>query len=102
MGLLWLKPLPARRLTLGLRCGDLQRGYSTKTSITRAVALDSVSPFVLHQAIQVRKDAFLFDEMDRAGNRFEHRLNLSSHNELCVSFAAVAVGAHPVASRAAV
>jgi hypothetical protein len=40
--------------------------------------------------------------MDRAGNRFEHRLNLSSHNELCVSFAAVAVGAHPVASRAAV
>jgi hypothetical protein len=89
------------QLTLRFRCGDLLRGYFDLHVKYSGAALDNASLAVLRQAMQVPRDEFLYDEVDRAGDRFEHRFVLSSHNEVCVSFADVAVGAHPVASQVA-
>jgi hypothetical protein len=89
-------------LIIRLRCGNLQRGYSDLSIKYSGAALDSSSLSVLHEAVRVPKDEFLFDEVDRRDERFEHRVILSSHREVCVTFATVTVDALPVAGRAAV
>ncbi len=90
------------RLKLRLRCGDLKRGYSDlRIEYSGAVVADE-SLAALRHAVQVPKVEFLFDEVDRAGDRFVHRVMLSSRREVCVTFSAVAVGTYRVGSRAAV
>jgi hypothetical protein len=95
------EPQPAK-LMLRLRCGDLQRGYCDLTVNYSAAALDPVSLSILRDAMRDPKDELLYDEVDRVGDRFEHRLILSSHKEVCVRFAAVAVSSQSVGGREAV
>ena len=90
------------KLMLRLRCGDLQRGYCNLTINYSAATLDAASLSVLRDAMRNPKDELLYDEVDRVGGRFEHRFILSSHKEVCVRFAAVAVSSHPVGGREAV
>jgi len=95
------EPQP-KKLMLRLRCGDLQRGYCDLTISYSDAALDAASLAVLREAVRNPKDELLYDEVDRVGDRFEHRFILSSHKEACVRFAAVAVSTHPVGGREAV
>jgi hypothetical protein len=88
-------------LTLRLRCGDLQRGYRDLNITYSGTTLEESSLSVLREAMRDPKDEFLYDEVDRFGDRFEHRFILASHNEVRVTFANVAVGSHPVSSRTA-
>lgn len=88
-------------LTLWLRCGDLQRGYRDLSIRYSGVTLDASSNAVLHKALRIPKDEFLYDEVDRRDDRFEHRIILASQSEACVTFTGVAVESHLVDSRAA-
>jgi hypothetical protein len=87
------------QLTLRLRCGDLQRGYCDQYIRYAGTVLDSASLAVLRDALQIPRDELLYDEVDRVGECFEHRFILSSHNEVCVTFAGVELVAHTVSNR---
>jgi hypothetical protein len=101
--LLDMKHEPASaQLMLQLRCGDLQRGYFDLHIQYSGVTRDSESLSVLHFAMQDPKDEFLYDELDRAGDRFEHRCILSSHREVCIAFTTVEVKSQPVGCRTAI
>lgn len=89
------------KLALRLRCGDLQRGYHDLSITYSAATLDSSSLALLHEAMRTPKDEFLYDEVDRAGDCFEHRAILASHREVCITFATVTVESLPVESRTA-
>jgi hypothetical protein len=89
------------QLTLLFRCGDLQRGYFNLNIKYSGVVLDEETLSVVYKAMQTQ-DEFLYDEVDRLDDHFEHRFILSSHNEVRVSFATVTVDSYPVECRATV
>jgi hypothetical protein len=91
----------AARVRLRLRCGDLQRGYADLNIEYSGAAINAVSLTRLLCAAKLPRDEILYDEVDRVGQSFEHRLILVSHAEVCVSFASVALTAHPVSGRSA-
>jgi hypothetical protein len=89
----------ASRLTLRLRCGDLQRGYSNIGIVYATVRIDTVTHAQLHRARELPPDEMLYDEVDRAGERFEHRLIFASKAEVSISFGSVAVSVQAVDGR---
>lgn len=91
----------AKKLMLRFRCGDLQRGYCDLTIKYSAATLNASSLSALRGAMRNPEGELLYDELDRVGDGFEHRFVLSSHEEVCVRFAAVAVNTHPVDGREA-
>jgi hypothetical protein len=101
--LLDIQHLPeSARLRLRLRCGDLQQGYFDLLIEYSGAALADESFAVLRHAMQAPKVEVLYDEVDRVGECFVHRLLLSSSHEVSVTFVAVAIDTHRVSSRAAV
>ena len=92
----------SEQLHLYLRCGDLQQGYFDLYINYSGACLDDPSLSILRHAMQAPKAEFLYDEVDRAGDHFEHQFILSSRDEACVSFTTVTVSSHFVRSRSAV
>ncbi len=87
------------QLRLRLRCGDLQRGYFDLILDYRCVALENSSLVVVRCSMRVPKVELLYDEMDRVGSRFQHRIILDTHQEVCVEFAQVAIVSQAVSAR---
>lgn len=86
-------------LTLWLRCGDQLRGYFDLNIKYSGAILDDASLLVLRQAMQLPRDEVLYDEVDRAGDRFEHRYILASHREIAVTFSKMSISSRQVAAR---
>src|SRR5437879_747566 len=63
-------------ITLRLRCGDLQRGYSDVSLAFSDVTVDSVTLDTLRRAVRPASVEVLYDEVDRLGDCFEYRLLL--------------------------
>src|SRR5262249_1347866 len=55
------------RLTLRLRCGDLQRGYSTVILTFSDVTVDLVTLDTLRRSARPAPVEVLYDEVDRSG-----------------------------------
>src|SRR5258706_1630316 len=70
------------RVRLRLRCGDLQRGYADVNIDYSGAAIDAASLSRLRRAAEVPRDEVLYDEVDRIGQSYEHRLILASHAEV--------------------
>ncbi|MBL8822642.1 MAG: DUF4085 family protein [Planctomycetia bacterium] len=87
------------QLLLRLRCGDQQTGYYDLHITYSDLVLDSASLSVLNVAMRAPKDEFLYDEIDRTGDNFEHRCILASHNEVRIKFSHVVVNSCPLDSR---
>jgi hypothetical protein len=89
------------RLTLQLRCGDLQRGYSDVTLAFSQVAVDRATLDTLRHAVRPASVEVLYDEVDRSGECFEYRLLLYPDGEVSIQFRQVHIGERPVADRGA-
>ncbi len=82
-------------LILRLRCGDRQRGYFDLVINYSGAFLDDHSLVVLRHFLRNPRVQFLYDEVDREGEGYVHRLILSSHQEICVKFASVSQHTSP-------
>jgi hypothetical protein len=89
------------RLTLQLRCGDLQRGYSDVTLAFSQVAVDRATLDTLRRAVRPASVEVLYDEVDRSGECFEYRLLLHPDGEVGIQFQQVDIAERPVADRGA-
>ena len=89
------------RLTLRLRCGDLQRGYSDITLAFSQVVVDGVTLDTLKHAMRPARVEVLYDEVDRSDERFEYRLLLDPVGEVRIRFQQVEITTRPVSNREA-
>jgi hypothetical protein len=89
------------QLTIRLRCGDLQRGYSDVTLAFSQVAVDRATLETLRRAVRPASVEVLYDEVDRSNECFEYRLLLYPDGEVCIQFQQVAIAERPVADRGA-
>ena len=89
------------RLTLRLRCGDLQRGYSDVTLAFSQVAVERATLDMLRRAVRPAQVEVLYDEVDRSGDGFEYRLLLYPDDEVSIQFKDVNLVERPVADRMA-
>jgi len=89
------------RLTLRLRCGDLQRGYSDVTLAFSQVAVDLATLDTLLRAVRPASVEVLYDEVDRSGESFVYRLLLYPDGEVSIQFQWVDIAERPVADREA-
>jgi hypothetical protein len=53
----------------------------------------------LYHAMRHPKEELGYDEVDRVGEKFEHRVIFSSGSELSIVFASVELHSHPVSGR---
>jgi len=74
------------RITLRLRCGDLQRGYSDVSLAFSDVTVDLASLDSLRCAVRPARVEVLYDEVDRLGDCFEYRLLLHAVGEASILF----------------
>jgi hypothetical protein len=88
-------------LTLRLRCGDLQRGYSDVTIAFSDVTVDLATLDTLRRAARPAPVEVLYDEIDRSGDYFDYRLLLYPDGEATIQFRQVDVTEHAVADREA-
>ena len=86
-------------ISLCLRCGDLQRGYSDITIVFKAATVDGDSFNTLQTASQSASVEVLYDEIDRAGGGFEYRLLLYPDGEANLKFKDVEIVERPVGHR---
>jgi hypothetical protein len=86
-------------LTLRLRCGDLQRGYSDVTLAFSHVTVDLATLDTLRRAVRPADVEVLYDEIGRSDDRFEYRLLMYPNGEMNIQFRRVEVTERPVASR---
>ena len=86
----------AGRLTLRLRCGDLQCGYHQVQLAYSEARIDDASLKQLHCATTLPFDEILYDEVDRAGERFEHRFIFASKAEISISFGSITITPLPL------
>jgi hypothetical protein len=89
------------RLTLRLRCGDLQRGYSDVTLAFTQVAVERATLETLRRSVRPASVEVLYDEVDRSGECFEYRLLLYPDGEVSIQFKDVDLAERPVADREA-
>jgi hypothetical protein len=87
------------RLTLRLRCGDLQRGYSDVTLTFEQVMVDNATLETLRRAVRPASVEVLYDEVDRASECFVYRLILDPSGEVTILFGHVDLTERPVAHR---
>src|SRR5262249_29728219 len=95
-------PPDRSRLTLRLRCGDLQRGYSDVTLAFSQVTVDYMALDTLCRAVRPACVEVLYDEVDRSGECFEYRLILYPPGEVTILFQQVVVTERLVPEREAV
>jgi hypothetical protein len=86
------------RLTLQLRCGDLQRGYSDVTLAFSQVVVDPSALKTLKRAVRPARVEVLYDEVDRSDDGFEYRLLLYPNDEVSFRFQQVEITERPAAS----
>lgn len=79
------------RLTLRLRCGDLQRGYSTVLVVLSEVDIDPDSLDTLRRAVRPARVEVLYDEVDRADDGYVYRLLFYPDGEASIRFREVEV-----------
>jgi hypothetical protein len=91
----------AASLDLRLRCGDLQRGYTDARLHYAGVSVGPAALDALRVALRPSRAEVLYDEVDREGARYIHRLLLWPEGEASVVFEGVSVDVEPVASRSA-
>jgi hypothetical protein len=84
-------PADRSRLTLRLRCGDLQRGYSDVTLAFSQVMVDHTTLDTLRRAVRPACVGVLYDEVDRSGECFEYRLIPYPSGEVSILFQEVVV-----------
>src|SRR5262249_36247260 len=89
------------QLTLRLRCGDLQRGYSDVTLAFSQVTVDRAALDTPRRAVRPASVEVLYDEVDRSGECFEYRLLLYPDGEVGLQFQWVDIAERPVADREA-
>jgi hypothetical protein len=100
--LLGLEDQPQRsRLSLRLRCGDLQRGYSDVFLAFSDVKVDATSLDTLRRAVRPSRMEVLYDEVDRAGDCYDYRLVFFPDGEVSILFRQVEITEQPVADREA-
>ena len=87
------------RLSVQLRCGDLQRGYSDVTIAFSFVTIDSTALETLQHAVRPARVEVLYDEIDRSGECFVYRLLLFPSGEVNIGFRHVDLAERPVADR---
>jgi hypothetical protein len=91
---------PARSLlTLRLRCGDLQRGYSDVTLAFSHIVADPATMVTLRGAVRPASTEVLYDEIDRSGECFDYRLLLYPDGEASIQFRQVTIVERPVVDR---
>lgn len=86
----------ASRLSIRLRCGDLQCGYSQVHIVYANGRIDGALLAQLQRATTMPLDEILYDEVDRAGERFEHHFIFASKTEISISFGSVAIIVQPL------
>lgn len=86
-------------LTLRLRCGDLQKGYSDVILRFSRVCVDSATMETLRHALRPANVEVLYDEVDRSGEFFEYRLLLHPGGEARIRFQQVSITRNPAANR---
>jgi hypothetical protein len=94
-------------LTLRLRCGDLQRGYSDITLVFSQVTVDLGTVDTLRRAVrpacvEVLHDEIvevLYDEVDFLAERFDYRMLFYPDGEVSVQFGKVDIIERPVEDR---
>jgi hypothetical protein len=89
------------RLTLQLRCGDLQRGYFDVTLAFSQVVVDGTALDTLRRAVRPARVEVLYDEVDRSDDCFEYRLLLYPDGEVSIRFRQVELTERPAANRGA-
>ena len=87
------------RLTLRLRCGDLQRGYSDVTLTFSRVCIDPAAIQTLQCAVRPAAVEVLWGEVGRSGECFEYRLLLYPKGEVGIQFQEVEVTERAAADR---
>lgn len=88
-------------LTLRLRSGDLQRGYSDVVLRFSEASVDPATVAILRRALRPARVEVLYDEVDRFEDCFEYRLLLFPDGEATIQFHNVSITSKPVASREA-
>ena len=87
------------RLTLQIRCGDLQRGYFDVTLAFSQVVVDPMTLDTLRRAARPARVEVLYDEVDRLDDGFEYRLLLDPDGEVSIRFKQIELTERRAASR---
>jgi hypothetical protein len=90
------------RLTIRLRCGDLQRGYSDVSLDFAQVTVDRATLDTLSRAVRPAPVEVLYDEVDRTGECFCYRLILYPSGDVSIQFQQAEVTEERVPDREAV
>jgi hypothetical protein len=89
-------------LTLRLRCGDLQRGYSDVVLAFSHVTVDLATLDTLRRSVRPACVEVLYDEIDRSDEHFDYRLLLYPDGEASFQFRQVDISERPATGRYAV
>jgi hypothetical protein len=89
-------------LTLRLRCGDRQRGYSDVILTFSQVTVDPAALDTLRRSLRPAAVEVLYDEVDRSRKSFDYRLLLHPDGEVNIQFEQVDITERRVADRQAV
>jgi hypothetical protein len=87
------------RLTLRLRCGDLQRGYSDVVLRFSQAKITQRHLKCLERSVRPASVEVLYDEVDREGILFDYRLLLYPVGVVTIRFRRVWIDEKPVPSR---
>jgi hypothetical protein len=90
-----------RRVSLMLRCGDQQDGYSDRQFIYDGVDLARVDRAALASAVEDPETEILYDEVDVTDSRFIHRILFWPYREVQFTFENLQLNSQPRPNRTA-